>query len=216
MKVYINRYRDHWISPYTILDYVFFWTDWSRCSRNKNVLHDEEVVEPPAWVEHWATRLEPVSRALQCVLNRIHPRVEYVQIDPWDTWSMDSTLSYIILPMLRQLQATKHGAPLVDDEDVPDELKSTAAPARENEWDTDENHFKRWDWVLEEMIWAFKQKVTDGAEDQFFDHSVSNGKNPWDTDYVGPAFDREGYDAWQARKANGFRLFGKYYEALWD
>jgi hypothetical protein len=28
--------------------------------------------------------------------------------------------------------------------------------------------------------------------------------------------DREGLDAWQARKANGYRLFGKYYEGLWD
>jgi hypothetical protein len=29
-------------------------------------------------------------------------------------------------------------------------------------------------------------------------------------------YDCEGHKAWQARKANGFRLFGKYYEALWD
>jgi hypothetical protein len=33
MKIYISGYRDHWISPYTMLDYVFFWTDWSKCSR---------------------------------------------------------------------------------------------------------------------------------------------------------------------------------------
>ena len=25
MKVYINGYRDHWISPYTILKFVCFW-----------------------------------------------------------------------------------------------------------------------------------------------------------------------------------------------
>jgi len=28
--------------------------------------------------------------------------------------------------------------------------------------------------------------------------------------------DREGLKAHQDRKANGFRLFGKYYQALWD
>jgi hypothetical protein len=28
--------------------------------------------------------------------------------------------------------------------------------------------------------------------------------------------DRAGLEAWQARKSNGYRLFGKYYEALWD
>jgi hypothetical protein len=33
MKIYISGYRDHWISPYTMLDYMFFWTDWSKCSR---------------------------------------------------------------------------------------------------------------------------------------------------------------------------------------
>ena len=32
------------------------------------------------------------------------------------------------------------------DEDVPEELKSTSAP--ENEWDTDDNHFKRWEDVV--------------------------------------------------------------------
>ena len=48
-----------------------------------------------------------------------------VRIDPWDTWNMDQTLSYIILPMLKQLRATKHGAPNVDIEDCPDHLKPT-------------------------------------------------------------------------------------------
>ena len=66
------------------------------------------------------------------------------------------------------------------------------------------------------MIWAFEQKVDSESDNQFFDHSVSNGKLPWDKDYVGPKYDKEGYDKWQERKSNGFRLFGKYYEALWD
>ena len=42
-----------------------------------------------------------------------------VQIDKWDTWNMDATLAHIIVPMLKQLKATKHGAPYVADEDVP-------------------------------------------------------------------------------------------------
>jgi len=37
VKVYISNYKDHWISPYTFLDYMFFWTDWSKCSRNKSL-----------------------------------------------------------------------------------------------------------------------------------------------------------------------------------
>ena len=48
-----------------------------------------------------------------------------IRIDPWDTWSMDTTLAHIVLPMLKQLKATKHGAPQVDVEDVPEELRPT-------------------------------------------------------------------------------------------
>ena len=29
-------------------------------------------------------------------------------------------------------------------------------------------------------------------------------------------FDREGWEKWNERKRNGFRLFGKYYQGLWD
>jgi hypothetical protein len=41
------------------------------------------------------------------------------------------------------------------------------AQPKENEWDTDSLHFMRWDWILDEMIWAFEQKVSDDAESQF-------------------------------------------------
>ena len=34
-----------------------------------------------------------------------------IQIDKWDTYSMDHTLAMIIYPMLLQLKATKHGVP---------------------------------------------------------------------------------------------------------
>jgi hypothetical protein len=67
-------------------------------------------------------------------------------------------------------------APHTDDEDVPEYLRSHMAQPKEHEWDTDSLHFMRWDWILDEMIWAFEQKVNDNVEDQFFDHSVCNGK----------------------------------------
>ena len=105
---------------------------------------------------------------------------------------------------------------MVDDEDAPEYMRSHMAQPKENEWDWDELSDKRWDYVLNEMIWAFEQKVDDNSDDQFFDHSVCNGKLPWDKGYVGPKYDVEGHQAWQKRKENGFRLFGKYYEALWD
>lgn len=136
-----------------------------------------------------------------------------VRIDKSDTWSMDHTLAHIVLPMLVQLKATKHGAPFVDDKDVPMILRSKSAPPKENEWDTDDNHFKRWDWVLDEMIWAFEQKARDDWQSDYYtyeeDKDAAFGlKLVWE--------DREGQKAHQERMTNGFSLFGKYYEGLWD
>ena len=129
---------------------------------------------------------------------------------------MDSTLALIVLPMLKQLHATKHGAPFVDDCDVPEHLRSTSAPSKESEYDTDANHFLRWDWVLGEMIWAFEQKTTDDATSQFYDYGVPvPSENIMDA-VKRTRVDHEGLAAWSARKFNGFRLFGRYYENLWD
>lgn len=114
-----------------------------------------------------------------------------VRIDKWDTWSMDYTLAHIVVPMLKQLRETKHGAPYTDDADVPEHLRTSAAPPTENAWDTDDNHFKRWDWIMDEMIFAFESKLIDDVD--------------W-----------EHRDKHHERISNGFRLFGKYYEHLWD
>jgi hypothetical protein len=119
--------------------------------------------------------------------------------------------------MLIQLHETKHGAPFTEDEDVPEELRSTSAGPKENEWDTDDNHFKRWDWILTEMIWAFHQELQDDDEAEFFDHSESVDSGGDFNERLGKLkVDREGLQTHQERKANGFRLFGKYYQALWD
>lgn len=228
MKIYMNGYPNHWLSPYTIVDYVFFWTDWSKCSRNKSIIDDKDWVDHPAWVEKAVKILNPFCVALKAVREVIQPQIRYVKIDCYDTWSMDHTLAYIIHPMLVQLQASKHGAPFTDDKDVPKELRSTSAKPTENEWDTDEFHFARWDWILSEMIWAFEQELKDDDEGQFFEHSAylhmdvdtKEGMNEWFKDLSkGQSkvkVDEKGLKAHQKRKANGFRLFGRYYSNLWD
>jgi len=216
MKVYMNGYPNHWLSPYTVIDHVFFWTAWSRCHRDRGIVEDCNFVDRPAWVESWADRLDPVCQIIKRVRELINPQIRLVKIDRYDTWSMDHTLAWIIHPMLIQLQATKHGAPFTDDEDVPERLQSTAAPARENEWDTDANHFARWDWILDEMIWAFAQELRDDDTAEFYDHSESNKETDFNESLSKLKVDREGLTAHQKRKANGFRLFGKYYQALWD
>lgn len=213
MKVYLSKYRNHWLSPYTILEKVLFWKDW------ENIDYDEP------WVAKWSDRLEPSCIKLQKVLDFIHPRINYVKIDRYDTWDMDKTLSPIILPMLKQLKVSKQGAPMVSDDDVPEELKSTSAPPKENDWDTDGNHFKRWDYIMDEMIWAFEQLVDDNWEDQYYKGEsdyvfVKSDENGMSVMEKGPKhtleWDREGWTNHHKRIDNGLRLFGTYYRSLWD
>ena len=47
MRVFLSKPRDHWISPYTMLDYVFFWTDWSKCARDRRIRSLEEESKYP-------------------------------------------------------------------------------------------------------------------------------------------------------------------------
>ena len=152
-----------------------------------------------------------------------------VHIDDFDTWSMDTTLSYIIEPMLKQLKLTKHGAPHVDAVDVPSELRPTKKElkAYTQNGETDSKFFERWDWVMGEMIFAFESKHKDW-EKQFHsgEHDIhwkelTEGKHKGMNEMVkGPKdtfeIDWEGRTAYQERISNGFRLFGKYYEGLWD
>jgi hypothetical protein len=154
-----------------------------------------------------------------------------VRIDPYDTWNMDTTLANIILPMLKQLKETKHGVAHVDEEDVPEEMRRPGESASIGP-DDDANfeHLKvKWEWALDEMIWAFEQKLIDW-EQQYYsgEHDLlsvcANPEAPKKDQMFeiqeGPndtfTIDMDGMTAHQKRMTNGFRLFGKMYEALWD
>jgi hypothetical protein len=239
MKIKIGPYTN-WFGPYQLAELLCFWAkpvkdeydferkpDWvhnfGEWLAHGSVEPDEKVGDITSWNRDRHDTL--LSRFLTWIHSK-QKRTVKVHIDRWDTWSMDHTLGYIVLPMLKQLKATKHGAPFVDDKDVPAELRSTAAPPKENNYDTDENHFKRWDWVLDEMTFAFETKAgsLEDWEDQFHtgEHDIQwkklEGGNsemirgPNDTS----KYDMKGRKAYQKRISNGFRLFGKYFESLWD
>jgi len=231
MKIYLSNYRDHWISPYTILEKVFFW---------REIDYDEPIIDKLSNI------LEPISIALQKFLDFVHPRISYVKIDRYDTWSMDSTLACIILPMLKQLKATKHGSPHVDLDDVPEHMRTTTT----EDWDSqltfdfynqDPNlegpHFgkynnihDRWNYVLDEMIFAFEHLVDDSWENEYSSGEFDTIHVPceWDANGKPTLFSMEhgpnhtykcDYDGLRKvydRMDNGFRLFGKYYRGLWD
>lgn len=156
--------------------------------------------------------------------NSFRNRTEYIRIDRYDTWNLDHSLGLIILPALKQLKDQKQGYPLVKDEDVPEELRSTNASPKENEWDWDDNAEKRWDWVIDQMIWSFQQLMDDNWEEQFhsgtMDHVWEKCENSNLSELKhGPnhthKFDAEGYKAYSARIDNGLKLFGLYYRCLW-
>ena len=200
MKVYLSSYRNHWLSPYIILEKICFWRVYDQ---------DDSVIE------RWADRLQPLCEGLRWVLDRIHPPIRYVKIDKYDTWSMDHSLAHIVLPMLRQLKATQHGSGQVDPEDVPEHLRPTE-PAGPNNGYTDNTVHERWAWVLDEMIWAFEQRVLDDDESAFFDHSAVNKNGSLQQQMGQIKIDRTALEEHQKRKQRAFELFGKYFTSLWD
>ena len=210
MKVLIGKYPE-WIGPYQIAEKLLFWMD----------KHNDERVH------NFGTWLATDTRGNDSWLTRVcqwisakNKRQIYVRVDKYDSWSADHTLALIIAPVLKQLQLHKHGAPNIDDNDVPEGLNLRSYETdklKASEWEVDDNHFKRWDWVLAEMIWAFEQLSTDDSTSKFFKDSgaqnIHRDMNEWMSSIE---IDHAGLNAHQARIDNGTRLFGKYYQALWD
>ena len=204
MKVYIGPYKN-WFGPHQFVDAVFPFLSEERRDKLK-----DRIPAKPFYV---IDKLKGSDHKIK------------VRIDGYDVWSMDNTLAHIIHPMLVKLKENKHGSPYVEDEDVPEHLRSYQAKTpKENEYDTDEFHHDRWEWVLDEMIWAFSQKLVDWEEQYYsgkpkfeFIELKDNPDLVEMVDHKESTFkvDTEGYNKHQARISNGLRLFGKYYEALW-
>jgi len=238
MKVRIGKYTNYF-GPYQLAELLCFWAkeekdeygiprkpDWvhnfGEWLAHGSVEPEPEVGEVRSWDRNRHETL--LARFLSWVHSKKQRKIQ-VHIDRWDTWSMDDTLAHIILPMLKQLKETKHGAPYVDLKDVPKELHGKKLTKKQKDnGELDDKHFERWDWVLDEMIFAFDSKVNDDWEEQFEsgtsdmqwvkledgNHQLVKGPN--DT----REYDWEGRKKYQERISNGFRLFGKYYESLWS
>lgn len=230
MRVYIGPYVK-WIGPYQIAEKILFW-------KNKNKLNIDDPLETHpdyddvhdfgTWL---ATNSDGEASWLARVCNWIHARRKRkvkIRVDSYDAWSADHTLAMIIVPVLKAVRDSKSGSPTVDDEDVPEHLRSTSAPSlteeQRNVGATDDNWHKRWEYVLDEMIWAFEQHADEDFETKFYsgeiDHQfVKSEETGYTTLVTGPnhtfKVDNEGMDAALARMTNGRRLFAKYYNALW-
>lgn len=188
MKVFIGKYRRHH-SAYTVAESVSRLFGFSEERKDK---FEDWFVESRAGV---------FIDKLLSPLQKREPQKIKVRIDKWDTWSADYTLAHIILPVLVQLKDGKMGAPYVDNEDVPMDLWDTRSEEERKCGDVDKHHFDRWDYVLNEMIFAFDDKLYGDERDEY---SFYSGNIDW-----------EGYREKEERKKKGFLLFGKYYENLW-
>lgn len=195
MKVKMSSYP-HYIGPYEIAKVLLKF----GASEDRVFAIGEWLSE--TWVAKVCEFLQPNQQ-----------RSVSVKIEKYDTWNMDSNLAYIIVPMLKQLREQTHGSPLVTDDDVPEEFRSTSAPPVKEEYDIDDNHFKRWDWVLSEMIWTFEQILPEtNWEEKYYSGEATW---PWEDKDSTFKLDRDGFTAHSARIDNGLRLFGKYYRGLW-
>jgi len=234
MKVKIGKYTS-WFGPYQLAEKLMFWVPQEKDEYGFPHTADR-VHKFGEWLAHGSIEKEPevgevtswdrdrpttwLYKFLLWIESKKKRKIE-VHIDKWDTWSMDSTLAYIIIPMLKQLKEKKHGAPYVEMTDRPEHLQVYKEPEDHN---TDKFHFEAWDWALDEMIWAFEQHIDDDAESKFWtgehdfkwvkledgNSQMVRGEN--DTSH----YDKEAHEAWVKRKQNGFMLFGKYYTSLWD
>lgn len=234
MKVKIRKYPS-WVGPYQLVEKLCFWipkeVDEYGFPRTAERVHDWGD-----WLAHtWFGGVW--SRIAERWLDFHEKRRVNVRIDKWDTWNMNESIAYIALPMLKQLKASKHGAPYVDPQDVPKELQPKKQTKKQKyNGEVDNTHFQRWDWVMDEMIYAFESVVGDNADweskyhtgtmDRIFVPVDRDGnevpeddasfyrwdKGPNDTSH----FDADGYKQEADRIQNGFRLFGKYYQNLWD
>jgi hypothetical protein len=214
MKVTIGPYVS-WFGPYQLAEKLLFWKDKEHDSIYKLGDRLDET---------------PIGTFLTWFHSKQERKVK-VHIDAYDVWNMDSTLALVVVPMIEKLKECQHGTPFIDAEDLPKHLAFEPKDYREDlfgyteEEDnlSDKLREDQWNWILDEMIFAFKSK-DDEWEEQFYSgesdlefKEMENGFSELVSGYGHTLkIDWDGRKAYQERITNGFRLFGKYYEGLWD
>ncbi len=125
-----------------------------------------------------------------------------VRIDKWDTYSLDHTLAHIIHPALIQFRENLHGFPGEDGMTM-----------------------KKWEKILDKMIFSFGETVNDvnavekfsSGDSDWIITKLEDGGEQWKS---GPnstyKFDERGFKAYHKKLQEGYELFGKYYRNLWD
>lgn len=252
MKVYIGKHVN-WFGPYQLAEALCFWAkpekdEYGFKSKPQWVHKFGEFLahgfapdedDKPRRLRKNKDRPQTFLYKFLSWVHSKQKRIHYVKIDDYDCWNIDSTLAPIILPMLKKLRSNRMGSAYVDLDDVPEELRVISYQDYDSQLTFDFYHEdkveydlveKRWNYVLDEMIFAFEHKIDDSWEEEFrsgeFDTYMEpcefyeNGKPKLYKMMHGPDHtyecDYEGMQKVHDRIQNGFRLFGKYYQNLWD
>lgn len=241
MKVNIGKYTE-WFGPFQLAKSLCFWVkdvkdeygfyskpDWVHNFGDflAHGFSPDESHKPKNERIHKERPVTWLYNFLLWIDSKKSRRVK-IHIDRWDTWNLYNTLALIILPLLKQFKENLHGYPNVDINDIPEEIKLSNKDSEENCW---EKEMVYWIWILDEMIWTFEQLQPDynweeqyysGECDIYFEavepdengkstlHQLNNGPNHTFT------FDEDAIKKHQERINNGLRLFGKYFQTLWQ
>lgn len=160
-----------------------------------------------------------------------------VEINNFDTYSLDHTLAYIILPALLQLKDTKQGIPSdfanVGGEDFTQQTCFDFY-RESNDWAFNKR-VEQWNEVLDKMIWSFQQILIDDYHSKYHHGNPEYDFLESDKQYPNPVtgklektyrmvntnpgdhwYDFVGHQLHEEKIQEGLDLFGKYFRALWD
>jgi hypothetical protein len=143
------------------------------------------------------------------------PRIERIEIHPWDTYSAYHTLSLVIYPMLLAFKndVVEKGAVPSDffqEIDVSDKTEEEALAIHEAAYN---KALEMWLAVIDKMIWSFGEIKDDyDGEQKFFgikfDEAITNIEDRYD-------IDKDGLNDYYQKVDEGLALFARHYRSLW-
>lgn len=186
MRVYIGPYVPYY-SAYYLANKLFFFLSADRRDAIGEWMSDNVIGDFLEWL--YAKRKRTIK----------------VHIDNYDTWNADQTLAIVIVAVLSNIRkglGSTSGFPIIEDEDVPDNLKM---PEGVSPFEADELLLlSRYSYILDRMIEGFE--IT-ADPDKFW-----LGVPP---DEEETAVDKFMEDQ-ESKQKEALRLFAKYYTRLWD
>lgn len=117
----------------------------------------------------------------------------YTKFKDKETWYLDVVIAQFILPRLKRFKKLNNG--------IPTSLFFDGEDYHINDETYTEQASKKWDTILDEMIWTFEQLAYDSSPDK-------KDSESWDEYKVR-------CQQWTNNVEHGLQLFAKYFRDLW-